>query len=194
MKMDDREAFRNQGAGKEGPVEKQPEGMPEVRDEEEMICLPHKELLKLKEEKEHYFDRLLRLQADFENYKKRTQKEFQTCNLQVIESFTREILPVIDNFERALESWSGPKEDTLFKGVQLIYQQMMGILGGQGVKPFSSLGKPFDPHKHEALMKVPSPEHPENLIIEEIQKGYSLHDKVIRPALVTVSAGRESDR
>jgi molecular chaperone GrpE len=133
-------------------------------------------------------DRYLRLAAEFDNFRKRTIKEKAEYVKFANENLIRELLPVLDNFERAL-AHAGPETDpaSLAEGVKLILSQIQTSLGRFGVRAESALGKPFDPLMHEAVSHVPSAEHPPHTVIDEIQKAYFLHDRLIRPALVTVS-------
>jgi molecular chaperone GrpE len=137
-------------------------------------------------------DRYLRLAAEFDNFRKRTIKEKAEYVKYANESLIRELLPVLDNFERAM-AHAGPETDptSLAEGVKLILSQVQASLGRFGVRAESALGKPFDPLVHEAVSQVPSAEHPPHTVIDEIQKAYFLHDRLIRPALVTVS--KETD-
>ncbi len=134
---------------------------------------------------------LQRKQAELENYRKQTEKRVGDLQLMASRDVISQILPVMDNFELALKNVSGEKNDFV-KGVELIYSQLLDILQTQGVKVIKTEKQQFDPYKHEALMKIES-DQPENQILEVFQKGFTLHDKVIRHARVKVSAGKKSD-
>lgn len=127
---------------------------------------------------------LQRVQAEFENYKKRVDKEKQEFCDYAKEDLIRKLLPLIDNFELALKHKKSDKE--FHKGVELIYAQLITILENEGLKPIKALNEKFDPYKHEALLAEKSSKE-ENTILEELQKGYLLKDKVIRPSKVKVS-------
>jgi len=146
-------------------------------------------LNKLLEDKQKEIDeykrRWLRAQADFENYKKRMQREMQEISLYAGEQLVKDILPVIDNFERALNSVQD-KNDAFYKGVKLIYQQIIDILKKYEIKEIEALGKPFDPNYHEAVMMVDSEEFKPDTVAEVLLKGYMYHSKVIRPSMVKV--------
>ncbi len=135
-----------------------------------------------------YFDRLLRSQADFENFKKRAEKEKAEFLKYANQSLIYELLGAVDNFERAVEA-AEKKDDfkLLHQGVEMILKELHEILKKRGISRMEALGTPFDPHRHEAVTYADSEEHPENMVIEEIQKGYLLEGKVIRPAIVKVS-------
>ncbi|MCL0100692.1 nucleotide exchange factor GrpE [Peptococcaceae bacterium] len=133
-----------------------------------------------------YYNRLARAQADFENLRRRTNKEREQLLKYAAEELIIDILPVIDNFQRALESKNKSSEEFV-SGVEMIYKQLLDVLKKAGVEEIKSLGEDFDPNKHEAIMQVESEEYPENKIVEVLRKGYILKDKIIRPAMVKVS-------
>lgn len=135
---------------------------------------------------DEYKNRWYRAQADFDNFRKRTQKEIQDIHLYAGEQLIKDILPVVDNFERALNSIED-REGPIYKGVQLIYQQLKNVLEKYDVKEIDAQGKAFDPRFHEAVMQVESQEHENDTVIEVLQKGYLFHTKVIRPSMVKVA-------
>ncbi|MBC8590779.1 nucleotide exchange factor GrpE [Wansuia hejianensis] len=144
------------------------------------------ELLKKKEaELKEVDSQLLRLQADFVNYKKRTEKEKEGLISYGVETIACELLPILDNFERALES-QDDKEDGFYKGIDMIKQQLFDTLKNNGLEEIDALNKPFDPNYHHAVVMEESQEHEEGTIIGVLQKGYMIKDKVIRPAMVIV--------
>ncbi len=137
---------------------------------------------------EERFDRLLRLQAEFENYRKRVNKERGEFIQYATEDFICDLLPVIDNFERAIESARRhDNSKALLQGVEMICKQVQDILVKRGLERIEALGKKFNPQEHEAVMHVESDEHSDNTVIEESLTGYKLKDKIIRPAMVKVS-------
>jgi len=148
---------------------------------------------KEKEIKEHY-DRLLRLAADFENYKKRAAREKEDWTKFANEDLLRAILPFIDNLERAVNH-AQKVTDTgvLIEGVRLTIQQILQTLNKFGLSSFQSVGKPFDPTVHEAMLVVETDQHEPNQVVEEFQKGYLLNDRLLRPATVSVSKPPEKE-
>lgn len=148
---------------------------------------------KEREAKENY-DRLLRTAADFENYKKRAAKEREDWTKFANEDLIREILPFIDNLERAVNH-AQKVVDTgvLIEGVRLTLQQLLQTLNKFGLSSFESVGKPFDPSLHEAMLVVETDTHEPNHVVEEFQKGYLLNDRLLRPATVSVSKAPEKE-
>ena len=148
---------------------------------------------KEKEAKENY-DRLLRTAADFENYKKRAAREKEDWTKFANEDLIRAILPFIDNLERAVNH-AQKVVDTgvLVEGVQLTLQQLLQALNKFGLSSFESVGKPFDPAMHEAMLVVETDKHEPNQVVEEFQKGYLLNDRLLRPATVSVSKPPEKE-
>lgn len=146
------------------------------------------ELVQAKAKADEHYDRLLRLQAEFDNYRKRTQKEKAEIIKYASEHLIEELLPVLDNFERAASSAQlNPDLKTFSQGVDLIFRQLQTALGKEGLKMIEAMGQPFDPNLHDAVLRVESDEHPENTVVEELQKGYYLKEKVLRPSMVKVS-------
>lgn len=132
-------------------------------------------------------DRLKRLQADFENYKKRVAREREEDASRVEDRVLLDILPLYDNFERAFRSYSHNNDvDSFIEGMERIFSQFNDLLRGQDVRPIEALGKPFDPSLHEALLSVESEEKP-NTVVEEFERGYLRGDRVLRPSRVKVS-------
>jgi molecular chaperone GrpE len=137
-------------------------------------------------------ERLLRLAAEFDNYKKRTSKEYQQLIKTANENLILQLVSVLDNFELALRSsHKATNFDALHQGVELIYQHLMEILAREGLVAIEAMGKPFDPHRHEAVMQVQNGNHPPDTVVGEMQKGYLLGEKLIRPSRVFVSRGPE---
>ena len=139
-------------------------------------------------------DRLLRTLADFDNYKKRINREKQDLRKYGTERFARELLPVIDNFERALQQAGEAAEaSALIEGIEMILKQLMDVLSSSSISPIAALGMPFDPAHHEALAQRPDAEAEPNTVVEEYQRGYMLHDRLLRPARVVVSTAPDTD-
>jgi molecular chaperone GrpE len=149
-----------------------------------------------KEAQQHY-DRLLRVSAEFDNYKKRTIREMQDTIKFANEKLIKELLSVVDNLERAIASVDEKThaEDPLLKGVHLTLAEVLKILERHHVAPVAAMGQPFDPAFHQAMMQETVNDHPPNTVVRELQKGYLLHDRLLRPALVAVSTsnGKETD-
>jgi len=204
--MDKKEIKRKDHTHK-GPEKKEEEGLLETLGEEihyhldeerqekekEIEELKKKLEEKEKEIKEHH-DRLLRLAADFENYKKRAAREKEEWTKFASEDVIRAILPFIDNLERAVNH-AQKVSDTgvLIEGVRLTIQQILQSLNKFGLSSFQSVGKPFDPTVHEAMLVVETDQHEPNQVVEEFQKGYLLNDRLLRPATVSVSKPPEKE-
>jgi len=187
----------------ETPKEDQAEDKPEeeTKEAEEIAKETEKkqesaeeEMLRMQQELSEARDMMLRLAAEMDNYKKRTMKERESLVKYATQGIIEDLLPVLDNFQRAIESASDlVDQDSFLEGVKMIYKQMHDVLEKKGVKRIDAVGETFDPNIHEAVMQIASEEHPENVVVEEFQKGYMLHDRVIRPAMVAVSKGAKEE-
>jgi molecular chaperone GrpE len=147
---------------------------------------PPDKLTELEKEKKDLHDRLLRTAADFDNFRKRSRKDQDEARAKAKEDVLREVLPVVDNLERALaasQDASGPIVD----GVRLVLRQLVNALERFEVKPVASVGEVFDPSKHEAIAQIETAERPPGTIHAEMQKGYTMGGRLIRPALVAVA-------
>ncbi len=131
-------------------------------------------------------NRLLRTQADFENYRRRVQREKEELAVYANQKLILNLLPVLDNLERALATPPVEGDEKLRQGVELTARSFREILAKEGVEPIEAVGKPFDPKFHEAVMTVESEEHEDGTVVAEFQKGYKLGDRVIRPSMVQV--------
>ena len=133
-------------------------------------------------------DQFLRSQAELDNYRKRVSREREEERRLAALPVVRDLLPVIDNLKRAAGAAreSGQAPD-LVEGIDLVLQQIDGVLGSHGVQPIPGEGEAFDPHLHEAVSQIPSAEHPPMTIVQELEQGYLLHDRVVRPSKVIVS-------
>lgn len=137
-------------------------------------------------------DRLLRQAADLENYKKRAAREKADSIRYANENLVRDLLPVLDNLERALGyAEGGGNGKPLLEGIDMVLKNFLEVLGRHGVTPVSAVGERFDPAKHEAVAQVESPEHDPNVVVDEYRKGYYLLDRLLRPAQVTVAKSPE---
>jgi molecular chaperone GrpE len=149
------------------------------------------QLAALQTEHEALRSQYMRIAADFDNFRKRQSRDQEDLRLQIACTTLSEILPVVDNFDRARQQLNPQSEEaqTLHRSYQGLYKQLVDVFKQLGVAPMRVEGEPFDPNLHEAVMRQPSQEHPEDVVIEELQRGYQLHGKVLRHALVKVSMG-----
>jgi molecular chaperone GrpE len=184
---------------REMELEKSESGIEEKK--EVQVDVLKERLEKSEKEYKELEDRLLRLAAEFDNYKKRTVREFQSIIKNANEELISRLVETLDNFQRALDSASRSNStknsndfDSFHKGVELIYQHFREILGKEGLKEIKAIGEPFNPHFHEAVMQRESDEFPEGTVIDEISKGYILNDKVIKHSKVIVSKGKNSSQ
>ena len=145
------------------------------------------ELAELRRERDALQDRLLRMAAEFENYRKRVDRERRDRADTAVADAVEELLPIIDNLELALEAPGGGDVEVYRKGVDLIHRQMTEMLRKRGVEPIQSVGADFDPRFHQAVAHEVSAEHREGEVIEELRKGYMLGDRLLRPAMVKVA-------
>jgi len=142
----------------------------------------------LQKQVEELNQRWLRAQADFDNFRRRTSKEKEELAQYASLKLIGQLLPVVDNFQRALQTGADTAENqSFFKGVDMIYRQLWQVLENEGLKQMEPVGQPFDPEVHQAIMQVESEEHEAGTVVEVVQPGYWLKDKVIRPAMVKVS-------
>jgi molecular chaperone GrpE len=146
------------------------------------------EVKRLQDLADEYQGRALRAQADFDNFRRRTQKEKEELAQYATSKLVTELLSVLDNFERALVTTpSSPESEAFVKGVNMIFRQLDGVLKSEGLTAMETVGQPFNPEYHQAIMQVESEEYEEGIVTEEVQKGYLLKDRVLRPAMVKVS-------
>ena len=156
----------------------------------EKVSLPkaeHEALLEKAKKGDEYYDKWLRTHADFENTRKRLEKEKMEFLRFANEDLIVELLPIIDNLDRAINSHKDPEKDPHLKGVLLIKDELHKLLERHGVAKIKSVGEKFDPNFHEAMMLVESEKYQEDMVVEELQSGYTMHSKLIRPASVKVS-------
>ena len=153
----------------------------------ENIAAPESsETAQLQRERDDFKDKFLRKSAEFDNYRKRIERERREQGDQAVVDLLQELLPVVDDFDRAL-TVSGDEGGAYRKGVELIHAKLHDMLRRQGVKAMDVIGADFDPNVHMAVMHEESPEHREGAVIGELQKGYMLHDRLLRPAMVKVA-------
>ena len=132
-------------------------------------------------------DRLDRLRAEFDNYRKRVERDREVYHREAVAALAERLLPVLDNFERALCSPSNDESDGFRDGVKLIYRQLIDELRREGLEPIDAVGTPFDPARHEAVSTDISGENPPNIVLEEFQRGYMLQGTLLRPSKVRVT-------
>ncbi len=149
------------------------------------------QIQKLLAEKQELTDTLVRRQADFENYRKRIERERHQDHHRGVEAFAERILPVLDALGHALAADPGSASAEYRKGFELIERQLNDVLAKQGLVRMETAGKQFDPHFHHAIEQVETSEYPEGAIIDELQSGYLFHGKVLRPAMVRVATAPE---
>jgi len=189
--MNNKENHSKKNGGKEMEIkEEKPQAAAPSEDKE--LSIKESELIKLKEDAAkaaEYWERLLRQQAEFENIRKRMERERQDFLKFANEGLLVELLDVLDDLERTVGLAENKCQDisVFLKGVEMILAHLYELLKRHGVKPLEAAGKQFDPHYHEALMQCDDALVPEHTVLEELQKGYLLHDRVVRTAKVKVS-------
>jgi len=170
---------------KQEPLEEEPGDM---TSEDVASQTPEEKIEKAETETKEAYDRFLRASAELENYKKRTQKEMAEFRKYANASLVKELLGVVDNLERAIESSNGSNEEgQLSEGLDLTLKELLKIFKTFHASPIEALGKPFDPCYHQAMMQQETADQPENIVLNELQKGYMIHDRLLRPAMVVVS-------
>jgi molecular chaperone GrpE len=142
---------------------------------------------RLQAEKDELMQTLVRRQADFENYRKRVERERQEDRRHGMGRLIEDLLPVLDAFERALKAHDDPAYEEYRKGLEMTYRQLWDALARHGLERIAAAGKPFDPHFHQAIERVESDDHPEGTVLEVLQDGFVFHGRVIRPSIVRVS-------
>jgi len=152
---------------------------------------PESELQKVRAERDTLLDRLARLQAEFENARKRAVREQQDYREYAVSDTVKSLLPILDSFERALQV-SGNNGNDLRSGVELIYKQLQDALVKLGLRQIPTKGEPFDPHLHEAIEMVDTDEVEDHHVLDELQRGYKLKERLLRPAMVRVARNPKS--
>jgi molecular chaperone GrpE len=162
-------------------------------EEDPMKALEAKLEAKEKEAGENY-DRLLRLSAEFENYKKRSSREIEEFRKFANQSLIKEMLSVVDNLELAMNSTDGHKaiDKDLLQGLEMTHKEILKVFEKFNVKPIDAKGQPFDPAFHEAVMQEETDDFAKNTVINEMQRGYMIHDRLLRPSMVVVAKPREN--
>jgi molecular chaperone GrpE len=158
----------------------------------EVVAAPSPgEIQALRRERDDLKDQLLRRRADFDNYRKRVERDRQAAGLEAEANLLRDLVPSIDNLERALRAAS--PEDPLREGVELIRRELAALLDARGVVAEDPTGQRFDPESHQALSHEPAAGVPDGTVLETLLKGYRFRDRLLRPALVKVARGRDAD-
>jgi molecular chaperone GrpE len=183
----------------ETPAEKTTgEQAAEIESDADPDALPDEDLesklTAAQEQAQEHYDRLLRLSAEFDNYKKRTSREMRDVVRYANEKLIKELLGVVDNLERAIDSVAQetPSDTSLVEGINLTLSEVMKILQRYDVQPVKALGETFDPAFHQAMMQQEVEDQPANMVVQEMQKGYVMHDRLLRPAMVVVSKAKEA--
>lgn len=149
--------------------------------------VPRSDYDALRTERDELLNSLVRLQADFENYRKRIERDRAAEHQRAVGSAIEPILPVLDDFERALETHRDPAYDKFREGFDLIYRRLWAALSKLGLKRIEAEGREFDPHQHQAVERVETKDHPDGVVLSELAPGYTFHDRVLRPAMVRVA-------
>ncbi len=160
--------------------------LPQGDGSEDTISTQPTEIDKLKSENAILLDRAARMQAEFENFRKRNQREQQEFREYALTDALKQLLPILDSLDRALKT-EGISLKDFRSGVELIDRQFHDVLTRLGVEPIAAQGKPFDPSQHQAIQMVETDEVPDHHVIDELQRGYRLRDRVLRPAMVRVA-------
>jgi len=148
----------------------------------------HEQLQAAATEAATLLDQHQRLAAEYDNARKRLERDKAEFSQWAAEDVLRGLLPIMDSFDRALESVATLSQDSpVAAGIRLIHRQLVQLLERQGVERIQTIGEPFDPHRHEAVLRVESQDQPEDSIVEEVQSGYVLHGRVLRPAMVKIA-------
>jgi molecular chaperone GrpE len=176
-----------QAASQDGDV--QQADMDSVQIEVDTVESLEKKLEEALSESQQHYDRLLRVSAEFDNFKKRSSREADEFRKFANEALLKDLLHVVDNLERAITSANdnGDANACVVEGVGMTRDEILKIFSKYGVSPVEAVGKPFDPTFHQAIMQEETDAHPENTVVSEMQKGYLLHDRLLRPAMVVVA-------
>ena len=184
QEIDEAEAAQEDAA--EGSEEEAPEeAASEAAAMQEEIEAIKGQVEKLTGDLQEKKDRLLRLQADFDNFRRRSAKEREEISAVVTQNFCKDMLPLLDNFERAMAAETKDVE-AFQKGVEMIFTQFQEVLKKNGLEQIEAVGQKFDPNFHQAVMRVEDPEREDDTVAQELQKGYMVKGRVIRPSMVQV--------
>jgi molecular chaperone GrpE len=178
------EAPEAPAAGSAPEDKPEPSGLQAV-DGEPLAPLTREEIEALRRERDELADQLLRKRAEFENFRKRVERDRQAAGLDAVAALLKDLIPSLDNLDRALEV--AADAESLRQGVEMIRRGLLSVLEARGVVVEDPTGAPFDPSRHQALAHEPAPGHAEGTVVEVYQKGYSFRDRLLRPALVKVA-------
>ncbi|UQD53832.1 nucleotide exchange factor GrpE [Bacillus methanolicus] len=157
-------------------------------DKENELHAANAKIAELEAKLEEADNRYLRLQADFENFRRRSRMDLEAVEKYRAQSLVTDLLPIIDNFERGLKlEVDNEQAKSLLQGMEMVYRSLLDALKKEGVEPIEAVGKEFDPNLHHAVMQVEDENYDSNIVVEEFQKGYMLKDRVIRPSMVKVT-------
>lgn len=178
----------------DGQQERIAELSDKVEQQQQRIDELEQNLEEARQERDEFNEKMLRKAADLDNFRRRAKREKEELKKYGIDDFVLELIPALDNMERALEhARSDASNDSMVDGVEMVYRQINTALEKHGVQGFDAVGERFDPEQHEAIQQVETSEHDTGTVLEEFQKGYFLHDRLLRPALVSVAKYVESD-
>ena len=165
-----------------------------INGEEDPIKALEAKLEAKEKEAEENYDRLLRLSAEFENYKKRSSREIEEFRKFANQSLIKEMLSVVDNLELAMNTTNSHKaiDKDLLQGLEMTHREILKVFEKFNVKPIDAKGQPFDPTFHEAVMQEETNDSPKNTVVNELQKGYLIHDRLLRPSMVVVAKPKEN--
>jgi molecular chaperone GrpE len=200
INIDDEETAKNENTDKSAPDDDKPlkseNGDADHADTENSLKEMEARFEAKEEEAKETYDRLLRVSADFENYKKRSSREMEEFRKYANQSLLKEMLSVVDNLELAINSSNDGKntDKTLIEGLNLTLNEILRVFEKFNVTPIEAQGKTFDPAYHEAVMREETDDYPENSVISEFQKGYLIHDRLLRPAMVVVAVPKTTTR
>jgi molecular chaperone GrpE len=184
---DDRDDERDETEAADGGRRKEESGGLTGVDVQPLPPADREQLEALRRENEQLRDQLLRKAAEFDNYRKRVERDRQQAGIDAVAAALKGLVPTLDNLDRALEA--AADESSLREGVELIRRELLAFMEGQGVQIQNPVGQRFDPTRHQALSHEPAPGHPEGTIVEVFRKGYVYKDRLLRPALVKVAKG-----
>ena len=148
---------------------------------------PSDELSQAIRQRDEYLEQLQRTRAEFANYQKRTKSQAEADRGYLVGALALDVLSVLDNFERAIEAARAANAPGIVEGLDMVHRQMLTALAKHGIEPIAVVGEPFDPNQHEAVMQQPDASKPEGTVVAELARGYTLRDRVLRPAKVAVS-------
>jgi molecular chaperone GrpE len=145
------------------------------------------EIEQLKKERDDYREQALRSRADFANYQKRAKQQADADRVYAVGSLAKDFLDPLDNLARAIDHLRASGVEGITAGLDMVQKQLLDVLAKHGVEPIEAMGRPFDPNLHDALVQQPDADHPEGTVVNELSKGYRIHDRVLRPSKVAVS-------